>query len=100
MPHSLSLSTTPCSVNLGSHEGLIGGMAEDESYVNRVRIVTAIALFVLFGAMLGGCIWAGSALLGSSVLNKWPGVSMIVTNILVAVSALIYRFKRFAERDD
>lgn len=75
-------------------------MAEDESYVNRVRIVTAIALFVLFGAMLGGCIWAGSALLGASVINKWPGVSMIVTNILVVVSALIYRFKRFAERDD
>ena len=88
------------SVNLGSHEGLVGGMGEDSSYVNRVRIVTAIALFVLFASMLAGCIWGGMELLGSEVINKWPGASMIVTNILVAVSALIYRFKRFVEKDD
>lgn len=87
------------SVNLGSHEGLVGGMGEDDSYVNRVRIVTAIALCVLFAAMLAGCIWGGIALCGSNVINKWPGASMIVTNIMVTVSALIYRFKRFAERD-
>lgn len=87
------------SVNLGSHEGLVGGMAEDDSYVNRVRIITAISMCVLFAAMLAGCIWGGVELCASNVVNKWPGISMIVTNILVTVSALIYRFKRFAEKD-
>ena len=88
------------SVNLGSHEGLVGGTMEDDSYVNRVRIVTGLALLVLFGAMIGGCVWATTKLLGAAVINKWPGVSMVLTNILVPISALIYRFKRFAEKDD
>jgi len=85
-------------VNLGSHEGLVGGLGEDDDYVNRTRIVTAIALCVLFGSFLGGCIWAGVDLLGENVINKWPGVSMIPSLFFVVVSTLIYRFKRFTER--
>jgi len=87
-------------VNLGSHEGLVGGMAEDESYVNRVRIGTAIALCVLFACLLGGIIWAGCSLLGPNVVNKWPGASMIISLLLLTGSAILYRLKRFVEKSE
>ena len=88
------------SVNVGSHEGLIGDAGEDDAYVNRVRIVTAVALCVLFGCLIGGIIWANVDLLGEDILNKWPGTSMVVSLLLLTVSALIYRLKRFAESTD
>lgn len=91
-------------INLPPHSAIFGDTAGLDltggNYTARVRIWLFGSMIVGFGA-IAAAIWLSAArLLRPQIADKWPGASLIVSNVLVFASALVYRFQRAFEVQD
>ena len=91
-------------INLPPHNGIFAReddpLAQGTHFVARVRIWLFFSFIVAFAA-LAAAIWLAVAqLLKPEVEQKWPGAALIVSNSLILISALVYRFQRAWEVQD
>lgn len=75
-------------------------LLDDGAIRKKVTVWLLISFIVAFCSIIMA-IWMSAAyLLRSRVVNKWPGISLIVSTVLIFLSALFYRFQRAFEKPD
>uniref|UniRef100_A0A6B2LPA9 Transmembrane protein 50A n=1 Tax=Arcella intermedia TaxID=1963864 RepID=A0A6B2LPA9_9EUKA len=78
-------------VDLKDLGGISWGFAEDGRQT-RIRLWFFLSLVIAFGSLIGA-VWSASVhWFDARLPYQWPGVALIVQNVCIFASALLYRF--------
>jgi len=83
-------------INLQEISGMSSMGFSDGSRTTRIRIWFFISLVICFISVIGG-IWAAVDhwFNDVTIVDKWPGVALILQPTLIFASAMLFRFKSF-----
>ena len=72
----------------------------DDNIRTKVNVWLLVSFIIAFASIIMAVWMSVAHLLKDEVTNQWPGVSLIVSTILIFISALFYRFQRAFEKQD
>lgn len=72
----------------------------DDNIRTKVYVWLLISFIVGFVSIIMAIWMSVARLLSDEVGNQWPGISLIVSTVLIFLSALFYRFQRAFEQPD